>query len=137
MAYWRNYRKFAAETCAVVYAESSESEKINEPENCVQDVNTDSFPDPHNLENELLLSTDSSTDDENVPDYSQTQNECSPDNVKTFGEELASWATKYQVQRAAVNDLLDLLQKLLHVFAKDRHSLFCFIIIIIIIIIIF
>ena len=134
MAYWRNYRKFAAETCAVVCAESSESEKINEPENCVQDVNTDSFPDPHNLENELLLSTDSSSDDENVPDYSQTQNECSPDNVKTFGEELASWATKYQVQRTAVNDLLDLLQKLLHVFAKDRHSLFCFIIIIIIII---
>ena len=45
MAYWRNDRKFAAEACAVAYAESSESEDINEPENCVQDVNTDSFPD--------------------------------------------------------------------------------------------
>ena len=78
MAYWRNYRKFAVEACAVAYAESSESEDINEPENCVQDVNTDSFPDSHNLENELLLSTDSSTDD----------------NVKTFGEELASCIKK-------------------------------------------
>ena len=74
MAYWRNYRKFSAEACAVAYVESSDDD-INETTNCVLERNTDNSPDLHDLENELLLTTDSSTDDENIPDCSQTQNE--------------------------------------------------------------
>ena len=43
--------------------------------------------------------------------------------VKTFADELASWATKYQVQQAAVNDLLELLQKQGHALPKDARTL--------------
>ena len=77
MAYWRNYRKFAAKACPVAHAESSDEETINETLNSEQDISTENSPDIHNLENELLSSTDSSSDDENPHDYCESQNECS------------------------------------------------------------
>ena len=123
MAYWRNYRKFVAEACAVAHAESSDEKTINETLNSEQDISTENSPDIHNLENEFLSSTDSSSDDENPHDYCESQNECSLNSVKTFADDLASWATKYQVQRAAVNDVLELLQKQGHALPKDARTL--------------
>ena len=121
MAYWRNYRKFSAEACAVAYAESSDEETINKTQNGVHEIITENFPD--NIINGLLVSTYSSSEDETMPDYCESKNECPLDSVKTFGDELASWSTKYQVQRAAVNDLLELLQKQGHALPKDARTL--------------
>ena len=122
MAYWHNYRKFAAEACAVAHAESSE-ETMNETQNCMQDISTVNSPDVHDSENELLSSNDSSSDDKNTLDPCESQKECSLNPVKTFGDELASWATKYQVQHAAVNDLLELSQKQGNALPKDAQTL--------------
>ena len=120
MAYWQNYRKFSAEACAVAYAESSDEETINKTQNGVHDISTKNSPD--NIINGLLVSTDSSSEDETMPDDCESKNECPLDSVKTFGDELASWSTKYQVQRAAVNDLLELLQKQGHALPKDART---------------
>ena len=89
----------------------------------MQDISTVNSPGFHDSENELLSFNDSSSAEENTLDPCESQKECSLNPIETFEDELASWATKYRVQRAAVNDLLELLQKQGHALPKDADSL--------------
>lgn len=121
MAYWRNYRKFSAEASAVANAESSDEDCQNEQHHNETSF-VEGFPgfDSSDLDNELGYSSGTSSDEEHQSGSSE--GDCS-NSQKSFNDELASWATKYQVQRAAVNDLLALLKKQGHALPKDARTL--------------
>ena len=66
MAYWRNYRKFSVEACTVAHEESSDEETLNGTQNFVHGISTENSP--ATSENEVLVSTDSSSGDEAMPE---------------------------------------------------------------------